>query len=491
MLIIRKFFVSSLVTLFLIHFFVASSHAATINAASVSYAHVSAAVYSASSGDTVLVPAGTAIWDTPLQLTRGITLQGSGIGNTVIISNISNQNGGIISVVPTSPSFNEPFRITGFTLDGNNMSNGIYLENRTVNVMNKIRIDHNRILRAGGTNAGRSIVLFGTLYGVIDSNIIELGTGTAVGSYGINSDSWAKLTRNFGDENNVYYEDNIIIGSGTYFDCGHGGRYVARYNSFTGAMRNLTPMMDMHGNQPAGYGTMVGEVYGNEIDLSGKYGGQILDQRGGQVLVFYNNAANAGQTVDAVKVREEYDDSRYPLANSYLMHVTNSYYWNNRKSNSSLVTAYCSQDTYDGSAPNSLPVILENREFYQQNVSFNGTAGVGCGPLSSRPATCTTGVSYWATNQSCSNTTGMAGKNPATPISGTLYKCTATNTWTAYYSPYAYPHPLRSGSTASSTTTATEALTQTTPTTITVTDTTLTTSVARGKSRITRKIFSR
>jgi hypothetical protein len=37
----------------------------------------------------------------------------------------------------------------------------------------------------------------------------------------------------------------------------------------------------------------------------------------------------------------------------------------------------------------------------------------------------------------------MAGKNTSTPISGILYKCTATNTWTSYYKPYTYPHPLR------------------------------------------------
>jgi hypothetical protein len=36
----------------------------------------------------------------------------------------------------------------------------------------------------------------------------------------------------------------------------------------------------------------------------------------------------------------------------------------------------------------------------------------------------------------------MIGRSPTTPISGALYKCTATNTWTSYYTPYTYPHPL-------------------------------------------------
>ena len=59
--------------------------------------------------------------------------------------------------------------------------------------------------------------------------------------------------------------------------------------------------------------------------------------------------------------------------------------------------------------------------------------------------TCTTGVGYWATPQSTTDLAGMTGVNPAMPISGTLYKCTAPNTWTAFYTPLAYPHPLRSG----------------------------------------------
>jgi len=84
-----------------------------------------------------------------------------------------------------------------------------------------------------------------------------------------------------------------------------------------------------------------------------------------------------------------------------------------------------------------------NRDFYNYTTSFDGTSGVGCGTLANRPDTCTTGVGYWATDQSCTDLTGMVGVNPTTPIAGTLYKCTATDTWEEYYTPYTYPHPLR------------------------------------------------
>lgn len=74
---------------------------------------------------------------------------------------------------------------------------------------------------------------------------------------------------------------------------------------------------------------------------------------------------------------------------------------------------------------------------------FTGTTGVGCGPLSGRPSTCTLGVGYWATDQGSWNQSGNGSGE------GELFVCSATNTWSLYYAPFTYPHPLTTGSQSS------------------------------------------
>lgn len=134
--------------------------------------------------------------------------------------------------------------------------------------------------------------------------------------------------------------------------------------------------------------------------------------------------------------------------NPYAQDIEGSYFWSNYRSDQTT-------KIYDGSANNGgIGLILsgadtcdlgqtmstfiqENREWYKQNDSFNGTTGVGIGAIASRPATCTTGVAYWATDEGGDwDTTGGSAND------GKLYKCTATDTWTAYYTPKAYPHYL-------------------------------------------------
>jgi len=78
--------------------------------------------------------------------------------------------------------------------------------------------------------------------------------------------------------------------------------------------------------------------------------------------------------------------------------------------------------------------IRPNVHVYMETLSFTGATGTGTGTLAARPATCTTGVGYFATDQGSWNSSGS---------DGLFYKCTSTNTWTLAYTPYAYPHPNR------------------------------------------------
>jgi hypothetical protein len=93
--------------------------------------------------------------------------------------------------------------------------------------------------------------------------------------------------------------------------------------------------------------------------------------------------------------------------------------------------------------------VLANANYYAQvsdvaqtsaTSPFNGTSGTGYGTLARRPTTCSPAVGYWATDTGTWNSYNSQ--------QGTLYICTAANTWTASYTPYTYPHPLTTGASA-------------------------------------------
>jgi hypothetical protein len=119
--------------------------------------------------------------------------------------------------------------------------------------------------------------------------------------------------------------------------------------------------------------------------------------------------------------------------------------------------SYNGQPVKIGVSNGQMGTVTENRDFYNFNSTWKPgsplTTGIAVGTLANRPAQCTPGkditgvtsnppgVAYWATDTGPSNQNGQ--------VSGTLYVCTATNTWTQYYQPFQYPHPLVSGSQAS------------------------------------------
>ena len=112
------------------------------------------------------------------------------------------------------------------------------------------------------------------------------------------------------------------------------------------------------------------------------------------------------------------------------------YSWLNTINGSDMLTSYISTL----SAP--YPTLRENRDYFNwkgsqtsQSAPFDGTTGVGSGTHAQRPSTCSPGVDgngapgvgYWETD------------------TNTFFVCTATDTWSTYYKPFVYPHPLVSG----------------------------------------------
>ena len=438
----------------------AETHAATVTASSCSSADVSTAITSASAGATVTIPAGSCAWSNNLTITKGINLIGAGIGKTVITA-----SNGAFSYQPADRTLNTPFRVSGFTLSlgggtGVLIRLGPPAPYQPSPDQTKIRIDHNRFTNGAPSNTtAHAMWIYGGMYGVADNNTFDniyypmnhdaFLSGTQYGGQW----SWNTWHLTYGEpDNNLYFEDNIITlpadgnGQTNLSQCQFSGRYAYRYNTIT-QNGDGQPMFDAHGNnggttadQNTMWSCFGGEIYGNQINTGG-YNGQFVNQRGGEMAAFYNNFNGGGM---AFTPTEEYTDTAVP-ATPEPMHVHNSYYWNNRINLSgSVIGAPITKQLNYANEP--LPVPSQNQDFWTDNKD-KGAPGVFCGTLSNRPASCAIGQGYWATNQSCTDLTGLVGDINTNPsrktISGTLYKCTAANTWTSSYQPYTYPHPLR------------------------------------------------
>lgn len=431
-------------------------YAANQTAKSCSYTDVSTAVTAASLGDTVTVPAGSCTWSSTLNINKGITLIGAGIGNTTITNGTS--GGYIISYSPSDIASNSGFRISGFTFDLANGSgkSGINFPAATTNTaQTKVRIDNNRFqnIYVGSTQV-MYIHVSGLVYGVVDNNYFTTATYALRmnGNTGTNNGGWWNNIEaiKFGQaDNDLLFEDNtfnVQAGAGV-IDCVESYRYAFRYNTIIAS--GPQPLFDSHGNWGNQYGCFGGELYGNSI----QGGGRILDQRGGRFFVFNNSSTGSGSYI---QVRDEANGTELPIGpykgignppcpadNGTCQDINGSYYWGNRQSLTGTLWSYSIGPNCVGSdcSHNTTGMPYAGKNFFTPTTS----PALTCGTLANRPASCTAGQGYWATNQSCTDLTGMVGVHPSTPISGTLYRCGTSNTWDSGYTPLPYPHPLRGG----------------------------------------------
>jgi hypothetical protein len=271
----------------------------------------------------------------------------------------------------------------------------------------------------------------------------------------------------FGDESAIYIEDNTIdVGHPGASDTNYGGSYVFRFNTVT---VNAVYMNEFHGVQGDNRAGQRWEIYGNIIINPGASIFASAFLRGGSGFYFDNHRMGTwhggcnlkverscetkppyGQcdgtwTIDGNisgfqgwpcrdQIGRSYDVSAYTGTGPWpTQPSTPAYSWNNTDQNGTTLFHF---ESYNGCARESMLQSLENRDWYNQKTSFNGTVGVGRGPIGSRPSTCTPGVGYWATDVGEWNSTN--GNAP----DGQFYQCTEPDTWTLHYKPYLYPHPL-------------------------------------------------
>lgn len=307
-----------------------------------------------------------------------------------------------------------------------------------------------------------------------------------------------------GTANCLYVEDNNIDftapdnnGAG-FIDAESASCYVARFNT----MKNARFLQ--HG-VTHGWGTVNFEVYGNTFTrttnsdaLGDCY--HSVHMQGSGTGAFWGNtftcfSAISGSTIDILHYRdttlaihggggsEQCDGTLGVDGNTATTAANRGYPCKNQPGRApaggspgwgtlSPIPVYLNSNTADsakvdtnfscpwGGTPYCTEHIQANRDYYNavskdaQTTSsspFDGTTGIGHGTLANRPTTCTHtippgddggGVMYWATDQGSWNT---SSSNPygvqRSGADGVLYRCSATNTWVTYYTPYTYPNP--------------------------------------------------
>ena len=449
---------------------------ANLTSSSASVADIQACITAAATGATITVPSGTFTWSSALSVSKGVKLIGAGTGNTNITCSGS--------CIYSDQGAGTNVRVSGFTFK--NTSTGVDFI-----VMNGTgwRVDHNSFIASGNNEAvtARSNVLGVHPSGLVDNNqindagVLTLGTYAMLSENAMQSTLWAQNPDIGGGNSAVYIEDNTFTkttnGLTNAPDADYGGRYVFRYNTvITQPGHDNAFYMEAHSSQEQGNrGTQRWEIYGNIINNQSSAVYFPFRLRGGTGLALYNsiigNWTNDAIALDNVRSYASaglgggmcngssawdgnQDSTGWPCRDQ-IGRGYDSSFWNYASPAPYLQVSMPVYGALNRSETNTeLPftvinssgnAIKANRDFYGYTASFNGTSGMGVGTLANRPATCTKEVGYWATDQSTTNLTGMVGAKPSTPLLGTLYKCTANNTWTAYYTPYTYPHPLQGG----------------------------------------------
>ncbi len=364
---------------------------------------VTSCVNSASSGDTITVTgSGSTVWS----VTTAKALKITGPGKAILTVT------GSLTYLPTGAEASKTFELSGFTFSGDGVFGAVAPNSSTP--ITGLKIHDNAFINA----SVRAISLTGLEFGVFYSNtftnnfisVSVIGASTAGEAY----------PHVFGSANYPYFEDNIFgNGTGEFItETGQGGRLAFRHNIITGYACSGCEVHDVHGDQDSGGTSISSEYYHNVYISTGSPTYRWMHHRGGQAIIA-NNTVSSNMVFNFTEYRS-WGGNGICSPYAAVGQIKNTFYFNNSLSGSVQTPTFTNGGNPGicGGGGEAAYLVL-NRDYWTP----------AYGLAASRPATCTAdgNTFYGATD------------------TDVIYKCTSTNVWTIFYTPYIYPHPLRGG----------------------------------------------
>ncbi len=425
-------------------------------AASCSSANVQAAVDASSDGEQVLIPPGTCTYTTSIGVSivnKGIRITGSGMGVTTIVNGIAAGRNFQANLEAGDPTF----ELTAITFDGNGLSTVAQpLISMNSGGIDAFRIHHINFIDMNGTNL--SVNQSGLeVTGLVDHVTFQVNLGAghkAIRMFGTNGADGAPFSRplELGSSKFIFFEDstwNYSAAEDGALDAFTGARFVFRYNQVNNTDQSH------HGADSGGFrGIHSFENYNNTYDKDGGVpSSRAQFSRSGTGMIYNNTWTGAYSEMSVSNFRSRpqdfapwgacdgtsvWDENQSGEAGYACLDQVGHIFGEFSGGSNTLEGSYYWSNTLDGVPMTTVTVaegdpeidnhLKDDREFYVWDTAFDGTSGIGVGTIASRPATCTVQVGYWATDE------GANGK---------FYRCLTTDTWTFYYEPFTYPHPLQ------------------------------------------------